>query len=318
MNYITSCPACGTQFLLNDEHLKAHRGKVQCGNCEHIFNAKNRVTEVSDDIHSPEEYNASLEELNDETSEVAESDETQVLDEKRIGEALSNVLESVPDLQNLETGEVEAHSDFPIKIAESDDNPFLTDNEPEIIAFSESNLINTPISIEDLTSHEKLAKPKTKINYWLVLLSALLALLAGVQTVFAKRTQIAAEYPQFKPYLLQACQAVKCEIPLPTNLDLLTIDDSDMQEDDSHQNVVKFSSVLVNNARFAQAYPNIELTLTSTDDEPVLRRLVKPKEYLNSGTDIVAGIAAREEMRIQLAINIKDLAVAGYRVQLVY
>jgi predicted Zn finger-like uncharacterized protein len=61
MNYITSCPACETQFMLTKEHLKAYRGKVQCGNCEHIFNAKNRLTEISDDIHSAAEYQASLE-----------------------------------------------------------------------------------------------------------------------------------------------------------------------------------------------------------------------------------------------------------------
>ena len=56
MNYITACPACETQFLINTEHLKAYRGKVQCGNCNHVFNAKNRLTEVSDDILSVEEY----------------------------------------------------------------------------------------------------------------------------------------------------------------------------------------------------------------------------------------------------------------------
>lgn len=312
MNYITSCPACGTQFLLNDEHLKARRGKVQCGNCEHIFNAKNRVTEISDDVHSPEEYNASLEEV------IVETDETQVLDEKRIGEALNSVLESVPDLQDLESEDNNSDLNFPIKISPNVDNPFLTENEPEVIDISESSQISSPISIEDLTSHEKLAKPKTKINYWLVLLSALLASLAGLQTVYAKRTQIAAEYPQFKTYLVQACQALKCEIPLPANLNLLSIDDSDMQEDDSHKNVIRFTSALSNNANFTQAYPNIELTLTSTDDEAVLRKLLKPNEYLKPGTDFKAGLAAREEMRIQLAISIRELAVAGYRVQLVY
>jgi predicted Zn finger-like uncharacterized protein len=312
MNYITSCPACGTQFLLNNEHLKAHRGKVQCGNCEHIFNAKNRLTEVSDDIHSPEEYNASLEEA------ITEPDETQVLDEKRIGEALNIVLEGVPDLQDLESDNPDANSDFPIMAAQTDDSPFISNNTPEISDSFDTNQIGAPISIEDLTSKDKLNKPKTKINYWLVSLSVLLALIAGLQTLYAKRSQIAAEYPQYKAYLAEACQVLQCEIPLPKNLDLLTIDDSDMQEDDNHQNVIKFSSILTNNARFAQAYPNIELTLTSTDDEPVLRRIVKPNEYLKAGTDIDAGLGSRDEMRVQLAINVKDLAVAGYRVQLVY
>jgi predicted Zn finger-like uncharacterized protein len=312
MNYITSCPACGTQFLLNNEHLKAHRGKVQCGNCEHIFNAKNRLTEVSDDIHSPEEYNASLEDA------VGEHEETQVLDEKRIGEALNIVLEGVPDLQDLESDNADISSDFPIMVTQTDDAPFISNNTPEISDSFDLNQIGAPISIEDLTSKDKLNNSKTKINYWLVSMSVLLALLAGLQTIYAKRTQIAAERPQYKAMLVQACEVLKCEIPLPRNLDLLSIDDSDMQEDDSHQNIIKFSSILANNARFTQAYPNIELTLTSTDDEPVLRRIVKPNEYLKAGTDIYAGLGSREEMRVQLAINVKDLAVAGYRVQLVY
>jgi predicted Zn finger-like uncharacterized protein len=314
MNYITACPACGTQFLLNNAHLKAHRGKVQCGNCEHIFNAKNRLTEVSDDIHSPEEYNASLEESS------SEPDETQVLDEKRIGEALNIVLEAVPDLQDLESdpSDLDYSAEFPIKVAQDDDSPFISTNTPEFAESYDTNLIGAPITIEDLTSNSKFVKTKTKLNYWLVSLGVLLAILAGLQTIYAKRTQIAAEYPQYKPYLVQACNALKCEIPLPTNLDLLTIDDSDMQEDENHQNVIKFSSLLINNAHFTQAYPNIELTLTSTDDQPVLRRLIKPAEYLKTADNVSTGLASREEIRIQLAINVKDLAVTGYRVLLVY
>jgi predicted Zn finger-like uncharacterized protein len=312
MNYITSCTACGTQFLLNNEHLKARRGKVQCGNCEHIFNAKNRLTKVSDDIKSPEDYNASLEEI------LAEPDETQVLDEKRIEEKLNVVLEGVPDLQDLASDHADTSADFPIMAAETDDTLFIGSNTLHLTDAYDTNQISSPISIEDLTGKEKLKKTKTKVNYWLVSLSVLLALLAGLQTIYAKRIQIAAEYPQYKTYLVQACHALQCEIPLPKNLDLLTIDDSDMQEDENRQNVIKFSSMLLNNARFAQAYPNIELTLTTTDDEPVLRKLVKPSEYLKAGTDIDAGLGSREEKRIHLAINVKDLAVAGYRVQLVY
>ena len=62
MKYITSCPKCDTHFLINDELIKAHRGKVQCGSCEHVFNAKTRLTEVADEITSAEEYQAIVEE----------------------------------------------------------------------------------------------------------------------------------------------------------------------------------------------------------------------------------------------------------------
>jgi predicted Zn finger-like uncharacterized protein len=289
MNYITSCPACETQFLLTTEHLKAHRGKVQCGYCEHIFNAKNRLTEISDDIHSAAEYQASIESNNNES--------TQVVDEKPLGEVLNVVLDAVPNLDDLESN---------------------NKSRPDFIEGYDDVQINVPITIDDLTTNPKFDKPKTKANYWLVLFGLLLAVLAGLQSIYYLRTSIAADYPQFKPYLVQACAKLKCEIELPKNLDFLALDDSDMQEDQEHPNVIKFSSLLINNAPHAQAYPNIELTLTDTTDQPVIRRLIKPNEYLANNINVAAGIDSREEMRINLKFNVTDIAVAGYRVLLVY
>jgi predicted Zn finger-like uncharacterized protein len=309
MNYITACPACETQFLLTKEHLKAHRGKVQCGNCEHIFNAKNRLTEVSDDIQSAAEYNASL------------SVNEPQFDEKPIDAVLNNVLENVPSLQDLasspmETSEVVAYQQQAIQNAYFDES---TSHTPTDIDESyRTEPIHTPIIIEDLTTDARFDKPKLKTNYWLIFFCLLLLLLVGLQSIYAMRTQIAAEHPQFKPLLTQACAVLKCDIPLPKNLDLLSIDDSDMQEDENHESVIKFTSLLINNANYIQAYPNIELTLTSTDDQPVLRRLIHPNEYLKSNSNAAVGIGAREEIRINLAINVKDLAVSGYRVLVVY
>ena len=311
MNYITSCPACETQFLLSKEQLKAHRGKVQCGNCEHIFNAKNRLTEISDDIHSTAEYKASLEQQ----AENVNQEPAAIADEKPIDEVLNNVLGGVPSLKNLESTEN-------INSAYFDESNIETTI--EISDAYDAELIHAPIEIEDLTANasfdgnSSFDRPKNKINIWLVVFSLMLAILAGLQTLYAKRTQIAANYPQYKSLLIQACAAVQCEIALPKNLDLLTIDDSDMQEDEYHQDVIKFTSLLINNANYSQAYPNIELTLTATDDQPVLRRLIKPAEYIKIVNNASTGIAAREEVRINLAFNVKDLEVAGYRVLLLY
>ena len=304
MNYITSCPACKTQFLLTTEHLKAHRGKVQCGNCEHIFNAKNRLTEVSDDIHSPAEYQASIEASNNASS--------QAVDEKPISEVLNVALGTVPNLDNLDDLEVDKKSD------ESYIGDTNITRQSEIIEVYDVDQINAPIYIDDLTTNPNFDKPNTKISAWTVLFGLILAILAALQSVYYLRTSIAAEYPQFKPYLVQACAALQCEISLPKNLDFFALDDTDMQEDYEHKNVIKFSSLLINNAPYTQAYPNIELTLTDTADQPVLRKLIKPSEYLTSMTNADAGIHSREEMRINLSINVADIAVAGYRVLPIY
>jgi predicted Zn finger-like uncharacterized protein len=308
MNYITSCPACETQFLLTTEHIKAHRGKVQCGHCEHIFNAKNRLTEVSDDIRSASEYNASLATSPQNAVSPASSED------KPINEVLNGVLESVPNLQDLTT-HVEANIDS--------GDPFIGEQTHIEIEDNYSYQDETPIVIDDLASDAKLesnafVKKKTKLNIWLVPLSLLLITMAVLQAVYYFRSKIAAEYPQFKPYLVQACAALQCEIQLPANLALFTIDDSDMQESEDHQNVIKFSSSLINNANYTQAYPNIELTLTDTDDQAVLRRHINPSEYLAANTDIAAGMAGKAELRVKLAISVADISVAGYRVQLLY
>ena len=296
MNYITSCPACETQFLLTKEHLKAYRGKVQCGNCEHIFNAKNRLTEVSDDIRSASEYNAIL---------TTNQQATPNSDDKPINEMLNGVLDSVPNLQDLTTN-IDAN------------DPFIGQQTHIEIEDNYSYEDEAPIVIDDLASDTKFEKKKTKLNIWLVLLSLLLIILAALQAIYFFRSKIAAEYPQFKPYLVQACAALQCTIALPANLALFTIDDSDMQESEHYQNVINFSSALINNANFTQAYPNIELTLTDTDDQPVLRRQIKPNEYLAANTNLDAGMAGKAELRVKLAISVADISVAGYRVQLTY
>ncbi len=311
MNYITSCPACETQFLLNKEHLKAHRGKVQCGHCEHIFNAKNRLTEISDGITSTAEYNASL--------EVQANEATQTIDEKPISKVLNVVLGSVPNLEDLEFNNLESNpSESNIDAGDPYISETIVESRPEIIDAYDADQFQTPISIEDFATDPKFLTSKTKLNVWLVLLSLLLAILAGLQGTYFLRTNIAADYPQFKPYLVQACAALKCKVNLPKNLDLLTIDDSDMQEDEQYKDVIKFSSLLINNANYVQAYPNVELTLTDTAEQPVLRKLINPGDYLTTNTNVAAGIGSREEVRINLAINVKDIAVAGYRVLLVY
>lgn len=280
MNYITSCPECSTQFFLNTEHLKAHRGKVQCGNCNHVFNAKNRLTEISDDIHSTEEYQASLEQHDEEV-------------------AFDEVENDAPQTSPIEPT-------FNVEAVSSD------------ITLEVNSDIRSPIVIEDLSADPKFAKKPTKPNVALIMLSLCLILVAAIQTIYFMRSKIAADYPQFKPMMVQACKKLGCQIPLARHLDLLVIDDSDMQEDEKYQSVINFSSLLINNAGFIQAFPNIELTLTNTEDQPVLRKIIKPEMYLGADRKIDDGIKAHEEIRIKLAINTSGIPAAGYRILLVY
>lgn len=280
MNYITSCPKCDTHFLLNEELIKAHRGKVQCGSCEHIFNAKNRLTEVADDVTDADEYQASLEE-------------------------------------NLDTSDIpiDFSTEAPSNKAEDDST---TSEDNYIGTFSPTTIPSTatdqPLILDGLDLPRK---PRKHIVIFSIF-SLLLIFTASIQAIYHLRVKIAAEYPQFKPVLVKACAQLKCTINLPKKLDLITIGDSDMQEDDNFKSVINFTSSIKNNANYVQAYPNIELTLTNAEDKIAIKRLIPPKDYLSAEKKVEDGLAAQTISPINLAIYVKDTAVAGYRILLVY
>ncbi len=330
MNYITSCPACETQFLLTKDDLKAHRGKVQCGQCHQVFNAKNRLIEVSDDVHSVDEYTAAehTEDFEENTisTEMADFEietpteqlePSHTADERPISAALNEVLETVPNLADLSTQNEADNQELDGSYTV---NQAITQQSADFIAEEDVDIdaVRAPIFIDDITADPKFQLTKPKRNIWLILAVVLLLIVAILQSIYFLRSTIAVNYPQLKPHLEEACRHLNCSVNLPQHLDLLTIDDSDMQESDDYHDVINFSSLLINNARHAQAYPNIELTLTDTDDKPVLRKLVPPQDYLDSNVNIADGMSANEEVRINLAINVQNLSVAGYRVLLTY
>lgn len=293
MNYITSCPECSTQFLISQEHLKAYRGKVQCGHCNHVFNAKNRLSKITDEDEAGEQafMNTVFEEIQEIVVEPTPGNQIEPVSSPEPREGVVTV-----EFQHTATED-----------AVSNEN-----------AVNTAQPIETPPPIEDLTAEPRFALPKKKSPVWLYFVWFLLICSAALQSIYFLRDHIAAHYPRAKPLLVSACLPLQCKIELPKQLELLLIDDSDMQEDETYQSVINFNSTLINNADFAQAYPNIELTLTNTQDEAVIRALLKPAQYLGTDANIAEGIAAHEEIHIALPIHIQDITAAGYRVLLTY
>lgn len=294
MPLITSCPECNTQFVVKKEQLKAYEGQVRCGTCQHVFNAKEYLVKPTRSKKStPTKVEAVLSDisLNPDTQQPTEYIE----------------MTAPAALQ------AEFNQDFP-------DSASMAPEGVEAAATTDKVSAHTPSFLNDLAMNEPVARPlrRTPFNWLLFGLSVLLLLVLLVQGIYFKRTEIAAYYPQTKPLLTQVCKYAKCTIALPQKIDLLTIDDSDMQEHLTYAQVLVFSSTLINHADFPQAYPNLELTLTNVDDEPVLRRTFKPSEYLQASVTVDNGIAAKEETRIKLQLNTGEVAVAGYRVALNY
>lgn len=168
------------------------------------------------------------------------------------------------------------------------------------------------------TFAESEEEPKKRRFFWLWLIGVLLLLASmGAQGLYFFRSDLAARYPEFKPFLQQLCDELQCSISLPANPDLLSIETSNLEADPQQANLIALNAILRNRAGLAQEYPQLELTLTDTQDRMIARRIFTPGEYAK-GADLKRGMAPNEEVTVKLFLDLGDLKAAGYRVFLFY
>lgn len=394
MRDITHCPNCQTQFFVSEDQLKQHGGLVRCGQCLHVFNAKEQfvmhAADTQTELKLPNtDQPANIQPATIQSSSIqsdsnqadtgsqnhSQTEATQFIPASDSADSTaaltqpSTIQESVtlakpsaieadpatqsswPPLEQIADLTPAADTSQPASqpvppVAEQASSIALNGNStsqagtesqayteysttatpgntapqaayeisPNMMASSQSHYVNDP------AAHAKLDGRKSIQRYrWLWAIAVVLLLgLAMAQSTYFLRNTIAMYYPGLKPYLIQACQPLQCSIELPKQIEWIIIDDSDMQEDPDHAGVMRLSSMLYNKAGFVQAYPNLELTLTDTDDNAVLRRVFKPAEYLPADTDIANGFKAGGEIKVKLAITAQQVSVAGYRLFVTY
>ncbi len=288
MQSVTNCPACQTQFVVTEEQLNQHNGKVRCGHCLNVFNASEHLVNTDSDT-SLEKNDAAI------------------------------VVIAPLEASSINTGLVElsAPTETSTELTPTDNTAIFDITEPA----NEALIADVqPSNFDDLADKSKLNPKHTaqKTKHWLWLLLALMLFAAIAQSLYFLRHQIAIYYPNIKPLFVQACTKIGCSIDLPKKIEFIIIDDSDIQEDPNHADLMRLSSTLINQAGFNQAYPNLELTLTDVEDKPKLRRIFKPIEYLPSNTNIAAGLGPGEEVKVNLAMTTQGNIVSGYRVFVTY
>ncbi|HUW36088.1 MAG TPA: DUF3426 domain-containing protein [Rhodocyclaceae bacterium] len=216
----------------------------------------------------------------------------------------------------------------------------LIDQEPSAIAASDSQPESLPMPDEALPleppavaepstgpesapSFEPAAGPppgeasETKRRSWIWAVASLVALLLLLlQAAMQFRTELSVLFPGAKPALRQACALLGCDLALPAKADFLGIESSDLHPGPAGQ--IMLAATLKNRAPFAQAYPDLELTLTDTADQPLLRKVLAPAEYLPSGTDVASGFAAKGELALNLTLQAEVTGAVGYRIYLFY
>ena len=321
MSDITQCPQCNTRFKVTEEQLDAHEGMVRCGVCQAIFNAKEHL---SSDEPSPQLSLPIMQEELPQESLAAKAEENATPPAQPSQESVefAEFVESVesaesaqpPEPESIEPGHVESEAVEPIESAAPVESIVFT--EPAK-AGAATTLAQQVVVADELRlpTHELAARKRT----WPWAIGSLLLLVVLLaQAAYYFRIDLAAQLPGLKPALQSYCQLLNCSIPLPRKADLVSIESSDMEASPSTANTITLSAILRNRAPYAQAYPNLELTLTDAQDKTVARRFIRPSEYLKPDVDEAAGAPPHREISIKLYLDTADLKAAGYRLFLFY
>jgi hypothetical protein len=152
------------------------------------------------------------------------------------------------------------------------------------------------------------------ISFGKLLIALLLVLLALAQGIYATRSTLAQQYPQIKPHLAKACDWLKCEIALAHDVKQLSIEDTALTQSKIRTDVIKLSGTITNHAAYAQAYPELELSLTDANDIVILRRYLKASEYVAQPE---AGITANSDFGFTVGLILDGIEVTGYHVKMI-
>ncbi|HLP25212.1 MAG TPA: DUF3426 domain-containing protein, partial [Acidobacteriota bacterium] len=305
---LTRCPRCETTFRVTPEQLKARHGRVRCGHCQNVFNALDTLIEAPPLPIEPAHAFAAG--ASRETPEPATDATTPIEEATTAGTALPPTEEEraaaaiaandeVASATRPEWIQAPGESGWIAAPAESESVDGRTESAPEPYWESgpdaereEAQLAGAPADAEDLEAAAEQAdafddasgdtptepaldpslhdEPKGRAWPWAI--GAALALVAlFLQTALHFRTEISVLNPGAKPLLEALCSPFGCDVPLPHKPELVGIETSNLSPDASGK--LALSATLKNRAPFAQQYPNLELTLTDTSDQPLVRRV---------------------------------------------
>ncbi|MFV5212312.1 DUF3426 domain-containing protein [Azonexus caeni] len=326
----TRCPECGTVFRVTSEQLRLKAGKVRCGSCHGIFNA-------FDQLLPPETPSVASPVLAEETRQEPSAPAVPEAAQPE-PEALPEVSAEIP-VPPTDTGPdsvampvLEETQDPPWPEAEAlEDEP---DPEPEpappetpeqtTLAARQAGLVAVreladsqaynrwsagPLADGGLSSFADDARPLTW-PYWLAALLLLLTL--GWQAAYHFRGDLVLRLPAAGAVF----SALGVPVPLPRQEHLVAIETSDLQSDQA-RGLFVLNATLKNRAAFAQAWPDLELTLTDSADQVVARRVIAARDFLSAGAPRNA-FPANGETAVRLWIDAKGIGAAGYRLYIFY
>lgn len=319
---VTRCPACTTLFRVTPQQLQARQGQVRCGRCMTVFDGFKALATLPEQAR-PEaalpETTAAPPAAESAAPPAAAGGAPARTPAEETGHTAAPEAPAPPATPPAPAGfEFEPIEPRPARAAgQSAPPPFRPAAAVKPEARPDNAVTSSPpVSADALFLQQAHAKRRRGSWVWTAG-SVLLTLTLAAQAVYFYRGELAANYRGLKPVIVQACQLLQCDVPLPQRPRLINIEASDLQSvDPTRPGVIQLTATLRNHAGYDLAYPALDLVLTNTKEHTLARRIFLPQEYLDKSRDVNAGFPANAEITVRLDLDTGELGAAGFRLDL--
>jgi predicted Zn finger-like uncharacterized protein len=322
MSLITCCPACGTMFRVVPDQLKISEGWVRCGHCTEVFDASAYMVQDAPASRFEPAPQQPLESAPRDPGAAVPlpgpSDEPSPVAIARAHAPQPGTPDSQLEESPLDQPFVFRRSDLGDDDEAPSVSPPLAPSGALAAAEREEDIDPGEEGLEQLSFMRKARRQafwrSRSMRAWLSAAALLLSGVLLVQVALHEHDRLAASEPALRPWIERMCNVLGCAIEPPRQIESVAIESSSFNR--LNGDAYRLNFTLRNNAAFALEAPAMELTLTDSQDQPLLRRILRPAEL--GGRDT---LAAGADWSVSVPLALADShagRVAGYRLLAFY
>ncbi|MBC5765529.1 DUF3426 domain-containing protein [Ramlibacter albus] len=321
MSLITCCPACGTMFKVVADQLKISDGWVRCGHCAQVFDAPAHMVggepvaaPAATSSPPPAAARVAAPTVSPVPARPAPLPPTSRVAEPAAPVAADTDLEPPPSRPFVTEA---APDEVPVAAGiEVEEIPVFG---PEELRRAQVETAQADEPVQEVSfirdARRRAFWTRPLVRFVLVLVLLALAGVLAVQVAVQERDRLAASEPALKPLLTQLCAYLQCSVGPARQIESVAIDSSSFSK--LRPDTYRLSFTLKNAAAMPIAVPAMELTLTDTQEQAVVRRVLTPAD-LGAAPVLPASGEWAASVTLSVAPTAGNGRISGYRLLAFY
>lgn len=289
----TRCPECSTTFKVVSDQLRISEGWVRCGQCGRVFDGNAHLQQAAPVPPTLPAAAAQRPGVADVDLEFSDEEDLDGDDS-----TFADVIAPQADRPQV----IKAVQKSATALAETTTQPARPQGKPDV----------TFLRI----AQRRAFWQKTPVRWALGLVSLVLLLVLGLQVAVRERDRLAYMLPQLKPGLQMLCDHLGCQIAPPRIIDAVLVESSSFSR--VKGDWYRMHVTLRNAGSMEVAMPSVELTLTDTRDEVLMRRVLSSAEMSAASASLAIGADWTAKLNVSVSNPAIANRVAGYRVLAFY